>query len=118
MRGGGAGGQLRGGRRPSATQHTASCSTHRAPRAQGYVEAARLFEEESGTPPGVELSSITDRMEVRRAVQSGNMEEAIERANDINPEVGLPLWSLPCSVCPLSVPALCACSRPPELALS
>jgi hypothetical protein len=35
----------------------------------------------------MELSSITDRMEVRRAVQAGNMEEAIERVNDINPEV-------------------------------
>lgn len=54
---------------------------------QGYVEAARLFEKESGTPPCVELSAITDRMEIRKAVQSGNIDEAIERVNDLNPEV-------------------------------
>ena len=53
---------------------------------QGYVEAAHTFELESGTPPGVDLGAITDRMEIRRAVQSGNVEEAIERVNDLNPE--------------------------------
>ncbi|KAF5843313.1 CTLH/CRA C-terminal to lish motif domain-containing protein [Dunaliella salina] len=54
---------------------------------EGHVEAARLFEQESGTTPNVELSSITDRMEVRRALQSGSVEEAIDRVNDINPEI-------------------------------
>ena len=54
---------------------------------QGYVEAAQTFEKESGTPPGVLLAAITDRMEIRKAVQSGNVEEAIERVNDLNPEV-------------------------------
>lgn len=57
--------------------------------AQGYVEAARIFEEESGTRPGVELSSITDRMQIRQAVQSGDVEAAIDRVNDLNPEVRL-----------------------------
>ena len=55
---------------------------------QGYVKAAQMFEQESGTPPGIDLGSITDRMEIRRAVQSGNVEEAIEKVNDLNPEVG------------------------------
>ncbi len=54
---------------------------------EGYVEAARAFEQESGTPPGVELGAITDRMEIRKAVHSGNVEQAIERVNDLNPEV-------------------------------
>jgi hypothetical protein len=54
---------------------------------QGYVDAARMFEQESGTAPGVELGSITDRMEVRKAVQSGQVEEAIDKVNDMNPEV-------------------------------
>lgn len=56
---------------------------------QGYVEAAQTFEKESGTQPGVDLGAITDRMEIRKAVQSGNVEEAIERVNDLNPEVNL-----------------------------
>lgn len=54
---------------------------------QGYVEAAQTFEKESGTLPGIDLGAITDRMEIRKAVQSGNVEEAIERVNDFNPEV-------------------------------
>lgn len=55
--------------------------------AQGYVDAARMFEQESGTAPGVELSSITERMEVRKAVQAGQIEAAIDKVNDLNPEV-------------------------------
>ena len=51
------------------------------------MEAAQVFEAESATPPGVDLGAITDRMEIRKAVQSGNMEEAIERVNDLNPQV-------------------------------
>ncbi len=56
------------------------------------MEAAQTFEKESGTAPGVDLAAITDRMEIRKAVQSGNVEEAIERVNDLNPEVAPPRW--------------------------
>lgn len=55
---------------------------------QGYVEAAQIFERESGTSPGFNLSTITDRTDIRKAVQSGELESAIERVNDLNPEVG------------------------------
>jgi hypothetical protein len=58
------------------------------PLAQGYVEAARMFEQESGTSPGLNLDAITDRMEVRKAVQSGQVELAVEKVNDLDPEVG------------------------------
>lgn len=54
---------------------------------EGYVDAARMFEKESGTEPGVELSAITDRMDIRKAVQSGNVEEAIAMVNDLNPYI-------------------------------
>ena len=54
---------------------------------QGFVEAAEIFQRESGTDPGVDLRAITDRMEIRKAVQSGNVEDAIDRVNDLNPEV-------------------------------
>ena len=43
---------------------------------QGYVDAARVFERESGTAPGVELDQITDRMDIRKAVQRGDVEQA------------------------------------------
>ncbi|GAB4821825.1 hypothetical protein N2152v2_008871 [Parachlorella kessleri] len=54
---------------------------------EGYVDAARAFESESGTSPGLDLGAITDRMEIRKAVQSGEVEEAIERTNDLDPEI-------------------------------
>lgn len=54
---------------------------------QGFVEAAEIFQRESGTDPGVDLRAITDRMEVRKALQSGNVEDAIDKVNDLNPEV-------------------------------
>lgn len=60
-------------------------------RAQGFVEAAEVFMAESGTQPGVDLPAITDRMEIRKALQSGNIEDAIDRVNDLNPEVGCTL---------------------------
>jgi hypothetical protein len=54
---------------------------------QGYVEAAQMFEGESGTRPGVDLAAITERMHIRKAVQSGDIEAAIEAANDLDPQV-------------------------------
>ena len=47
-----------------------------------------MFEQESGTAAGVDLGTITERMEIRQAVQSGDVEGAIEKVNDMNPEVG------------------------------
>ena len=38
----------------------------------------------------IDLATITDRMAVKKAVQSGNVEDAIEKVNDLNPEVGYP----------------------------
>jgi len=35
----------------------------------------------------IDLVTITDRMAVKKAVQSGNVEDAIEKVNDLNPEV-------------------------------
>jgi glucose-induced degradation protein 8 len=51
------------------------------------VDAAEAFQKESGADPGVDLSAIRHRMEIRRAVQSGNVEAAIERVNDLDSEI-------------------------------
>lgn len=37
----------------------------------------------------IDLATITDRMAVKKAVQAGNVEDAIEKVNDLNPEVWL-----------------------------
>lgn len=54
---------------------------------QGYVDAAKAFAAESGTQPTADLDSITERMQIRQSIQSGHVEEAIDRVNDLNPEI-------------------------------
>jgi hypothetical protein len=54
---------------------------------EGYKDAAEQFSIESGIAPMVDIASIQDRMDIRRAVQSGNVDAAIERVNDLNPDV-------------------------------
>ena len=54
---------------------------------QGYKDAAEKFAREANIPPNVDLSTIQDRMNVRTAVESGHIDEAIERVNDLDPEV-------------------------------
>ncbi|ONL95756.1 LisH and RanBPM domains containing protein [Zea mays] len=60
---------------------------------EGFVDAADKFRIESGTQPEIDLAIIADRMEVKRAVQSGNVQEAIEKINDLNPTVRFCLCS-------------------------
>ncbi|RAL44812.1 hypothetical protein DM860_003571 [Cuscuta australis] len=54
---------------------------------EGFVEAAEKFRLESGTEPDIDCATITDRMAVKKAVQCGNIEDAIEKVNDLNPEI-------------------------------
>eukprot|EP00897_Mesotaenium_endlicherianum_P009043 jgi/Mesen1/8167/ME000438S07263 len=54
---------------------------------EGYVDAAERFQIESGTPPECDLGTIAERMAVRRAVQAGNVDDAIDKVNDLNPEI-------------------------------
>ncbi|XP_023520209.1 protein GID8 homolog isoform X2 [Cucurbita pepo subsp. pepo] len=54
---------------------------------EGYVDAAEKFRIESGAEPEIDLATITDRMAVKKAVQCGNVEDAIEKVNDLNPEI-------------------------------
>eukprot|EP01103_Thecamoeba_quadrilineata_P018151 TRINITY_DN6769_c0_g1_i1.p1 TRINITY_DN6769_c0_g1~~TRINITY_DN6769_c0_g1_i1.p1 ORF type:complete len:258 (-),score=77.73 TRINITY_DN6769_c0_g1_i1:49-822(-) len=54
---------------------------------EGYKDAAEKFQKESGTNPGIDLESIKERMAIRLAIQSGNIEGGIEKVNDLNPEI-------------------------------
>ncbi|KAG0353793.1 Glucose-induced degradation complex subunit [Podila minutissima] len=54
---------------------------------EGFKNAAEEFSHESGAKPPVNLESIEDRTIVRKAILRGNIEEAIERVNDLNPEI-------------------------------
>lgn len=61
---------------------------------EGYKEAAENFARESGLEPLLDFESIQSRMNVRNAIQQGNVQEAIERINDLNPEVSLSLFCI------------------------
>lgn len=54
---------------------------------EGYQAAAEEFSKEANVCPPVDFSSIETRMTIREAVQRGDVEEAIELVNDLNPEV-------------------------------
>jgi hypothetical protein len=54
---------------------------------EGYQAAAEEFSKEANVTPPVDFSSIETRMTIREAVQRGDVEEAIELVNDLNPEV-------------------------------
>ena len=54
---------------------------------EGYKDAAEKFSKESGTDAGVDLSQISDRMSTRLYIQNGEIQKAIEKANDLNLQI-------------------------------
>ncbi|KAG0737434.1 hypothetical protein G6F57_012748 [Rhizopus arrhizus] len=54
---------------------------------EGYRDAAEQFSLESGLEPTVDLQSIQERMDIRHAVQSGDIDTAIDLVNELNPEI-------------------------------
>lgn len=57
---------------------------------EGYKEAAEKLAEESGVDPGIDLSTLSDRTQTRVAIERGDIQDAIERANELDPSVKLP----------------------------
>jgi glucose-induced degradation protein 8 len=54
---------------------------------EGYKDAAERFCEESGVEPGVNLDTIGGRMATRIALQRGDVQGAMERANALDPSI-------------------------------
>ena len=54
---------------------------------EGYKSAAEEFSQEASLAPPVDFESIESRMDIREALQRGDVEDAITRVNDLNPEV-------------------------------
>lgn len=59
---------------------------------EGYKSAAEEFSQEANLVPPIDFESIESRMDIREALQRGDIEDAITRVNDLNPEVcsGIP----------------------------
>lgn len=56
---------------------------------EGYKTAAEEFSKEANLPPPVDLETIESRMNIRDAVQRGEVEDAIAQVNDLNPDVSV-----------------------------
>lgn len=56
---------------------------------EGYKSAAEEFAQEASVVPEVDFESIESRMRVREALQRGDVEDAIVRVNELNPEVSV-----------------------------
>ncbi|KAG5647643.1 hypothetical protein DXG03_008996 [Asterophora parasitica] len=54
---------------------------------EGYKSAAEEFSQEADIAPPVDFESIESRMKIREALQRGDIEDAITRVNDLNPEI-------------------------------
>ena len=56
----------------------------------GYPSAAQRFAEEANIqPPADAAETIVERVQIRDAILSGKIQEAIELINDLDPEVCL-----------------------------
>ncbi|OBZ79435.1 Glucose-induced degradation protein 8 [Grifola frondosa] len=54
---------------------------------EGYKSAAEEFSVEAGLESPVDFESIENRMNIREALQRGDVGDAITRVNDLNPEI-------------------------------
>ena len=52
-----------------------------------YLQAVMAFQAESGVDPGVNMSILDEQIKIRDAVEVGNIQEAIELVNDVDPEI-------------------------------
>ena len=59
---------------------------------EGYKSAAEEFSKEAELSSDIDFQSIEDRTNIKEALQRGDVEEAIMRTNDLNPEVRHFLW--------------------------
>jgi len=71
----------------------------------GYPSAAKKFAVEANIQLRTDLDSIQERVEIRTAIHSGNIRLAIEKINELNPQVRL--TSFPQHYHHLSPPPLC-----------
>lgn len=54
--------------------------------AEEFIEVAAKFQAESGAYPEVDLAVTKKRMEIREAVEAGDVAGAIDKIKDLNPE--------------------------------
>lgn len=54
---------------------------------EGYPSAAAKFAKEANIQPSVDSDAIQQRVDIRNAIHAGDVQLAIERINELNPQV-------------------------------
>ncbi len=54
---------------------------------EGHKEGAINFQRESGLPCELDADTIDARVQIKKLIQSGEIEQAIKALNDLNPEI-------------------------------
>lgn len=67
---------------------------------EGYPSAAQRFASEANVQPTSGVNSIEERVEIREAIHSGEIQTAIEKINELNPMVSPGNF---CLLCPFAV---------------
>lgn len=65
---------------------------------EGYPDSARKFAIEANIKQRPDDESIRMRVEIRNAIQAGDIQSAIDKINDLNPEVRLPFLTFTSAV--------------------
>lgn len=67
----------------------------------GYPAAAKKFASEANIQPRADVEAIQERVEIRTAIHSGDIQAAIEKINELNPQVRI--FSLHLSPPPVAI---------------
>ncbi len=54
---------------------------------EGYPSAAQKFAHEANITPMMDVDSVEERVAIREALHKGDIQTAIERINEVNPQV-------------------------------
>ena len=58
---------------------------------EGYPETAQILAAEANIPTTADFDSISGRVEIRNLIYAGDIQTAIEKINEMNPQVCLSL---------------------------
>lgn len=84
---------------------------------EGYPSAAQKFAKEANIIPSSDIEAIQERVDIRNAILAGNIQLAIEKINELNPQVNpRPLFFLPPSPPCRDDTVSCTTQRPPGIA--
>ena len=62
---------------------------------EGYPVAAQKFAVEANIQPECDLDTVQERVEIKHAIHKGDLQTAIEKINELNPQVRHDLFNPP-----------------------